>query len=489
VRGLIFEAARPESDPVERTQFTAKVTCDVAGHNLRIDYERHVSFLGVETDQKFAEIVAGNLGVIDGVQGLRGGPELTDMISDRMASTKQHQRLVNPHVILKDVLADPSRAKDGGTANYNGAPHNLLIVADEVAEITFFINSSTGAISKLETEENDWLRRDTELEVEFEDWVTASGGLRFPTKASLKLGGQTLLEETRSAIEVNGTAGAPLFAFAAGAAPVFEAAAAERGMKSSQYYQMFAAVGLPRDGVQTTVTAAELAPGVFHVTGGTHHSMVVEQSDKVILAEAPLDEARTNAVIAWIKEKFPGKPITVVVPSHHHVDHTGGLRTAAAEASAPVIVHEKAAEFWEEVFKNHSHILPDALERKGTEVKLQKVADNGSFKITDSVRPVTVYHVPSTHAEDLVVVVADNEGVLFVVDIFSPGPTAAAGAGGVELNKAITQHKITGLKILAGGHGGTNTWDEFKAKLSSVSGLSAKGGEDIVCPCQLGNAQ
>jgi hypothetical protein len=74
-----------------------------------------------------------------------------------------------------------------------------------------------------------------------------------------------------------------------------------------------------------------LAPGVFYITGGSHHSLAVEQADHIVVVEAPLNEERSLAVIAVVKELIPGKPIRYLVNSHAHFDHSGGLRTYVDE--------------------------------------------------------------------------------------------------------------------------------------------------------------
>lgn len=69
-----------------------------------------------------------------------------------------------------------------------------------------------------------------------------------------------------------------------------------------------------------SVTADQLADGVFYLTGGTHHSVAIEQNDHVVLVEAPLNEARSLALIAKVGELFPGKPIKTLVNTHVHLD-------------------------------------------------------------------------------------------------------------------------------------------------------------------------
>ena len=87
------------------------------------------------------------------------------------------------------------------------------------------------------------------------------------------------------------------------------------------------------------VTVEEASPGVWLLAGGSHHSALVEFSDHLLLVDAPQNDARTLAVIAKARELRPGKPLTHVVNSHHHFDHSGGIRAAVAEGLT-VITHE-----------------------------------------------------------------------------------------------------------------------------------------------------
>jgi glyoxylase-like metal-dependent hydrolase (beta-lactamase superfamily II) len=79
------------------------------------------------------------------------------------------------------------------------------------------------------------------------------------------------------------------------------------------------------------VEADKVADGVWYLTGGTHHSVLVEMSDHLVVIEGPLDDARAAAVIAAVKNLAPNKPIKYVVNTHHDFDHAGGLGAFAAE--------------------------------------------------------------------------------------------------------------------------------------------------------------
>src|SRR5262249_1780866 len=75
-------------------------------------------------------------------------------------------------------------------------------------------------------------------------------------------------------------------------------------------------------------TAEEVAKGVWFLAGQSHHSVLAEFGDHLVLIEAPQNDTRALAVIAKARELRPGKSVTQVVNTHHHFDHSGGLRAA-----------------------------------------------------------------------------------------------------------------------------------------------------------------
>src|SRR4029077_8189292 len=111
--------------------------------------------------------------------------------------------------------------------------------------------------------------------------------------------------------------------------------------------------------------AQELAKGLWRVTGTTHHSLIVEFNDHLMVVEASNPE-RVAAVWARAKELRPDKPITQLIVTHHHFDHTGGVRDAVARGVTEIIAQQQNVNYLTEMLKRPHTINPDMLAKTGT---------------------------------------------------------------------------------------------------------------------------
>lgn len=162
----------------------------------------------------------------------------------------------------------------------------------------------------------------------------------------------------------------------------------------------------------------QAAPGVWFVHGGTHHSVVVEMKDHLILFEAPLGDARTNAVIDTVKRSLPAKPIRYAVNTHHHFDHSGGVRAAAA-AGITIVTHAIHKPFFEAAYQNPHTFAPDALARSGKKATFMTLTDKRVF--SDGARTFELHRLKDNlHNEGLIVGYLPKEKILMVADAFSP---------------------------------------------------------------------
>lgn len=173
-----------------------------------------------------------------------------------------------------------------------------------------------------------------------------------------------------------------------------------------------------------TVDVEQLAGGVYYLRGGSHHSLLIDQADHLVVVEGPQSEARGLAVIAKAKELVPGKPIRYVINTHVHFDHSGGLRPFVAEG-ATVVTHESARPFYESAWANPRTLNPDAMSKGGKAATFETVGDK--HVLTDGKRPIEIYAIQgSGHADGFLMVYLPNEKILMEADAWSPQPPDAA---------------------------------------------------------------
>jgi glyoxylase-like metal-dependent hydrolase (beta-lactamase superfamily II) len=465
VRSLTGEGFRPGDDALQVSTFDLTENQDLTNDFLRLDYTRNIQFLGFDETRMFSEIVRGNLGYVSGVEHLFGFPT-GNMLSDRWAATRKQNRLLNPLLILRDIALNPAIATETGVRLLDGSVHHLITVEDGVYPITLYVNAATGWIAKATTVENDHLLRDVDIEVLYYGWEPTDGEVLFPTEVYLARDNQILHQEVRTSVTVNGGFEGVSFDFPPEASPTYDPAGAARGEASHQFHESFASFGIPLDGEQTFINPIQIAPGVFYLTGGSHNSLAVVQQNGIVMIEAPLYEARSEAILAWSASNFPGKPVTHVIATHHHDDHTGGLRTFVA-AGAEVVIREESADFFKDIFRAKSSILPDALAQNPVAATIRTVAYDASFAIPDTARPVIAYPVETGHAVDMLMIYLPAQQVVFQSDLFNPGQPIPPPfvPNSMDLHTSITEaHELT-VSLIVGGHGAISTFAEFEAFL------------------------
>ena len=168
------------------------------------------------------------------------------------------------------------------------------------------------------------------------------------------------------------------------------------------------------------VESTKVADGVWYLAGTPDpNSQLVEFKDFLVLVESSVTEGRALANIAEAHRLVPGKPIRFHVNSHHHSDHSAGLRAFVAEGST-IVTHEMNRKFYDEVVLKAPHTLdPDALTKAPRKAEFVYVKDKGKYVITDGTRSLEVYHVNNGHANNLLMSYLPKEKLLMITDIFN----------------------------------------------------------------------
>lgn len=428
--------------------YSSTTVIDVPNFGANIDLA--LASLGI--NREVTEIISGELGALVGQDGNFAPPGENPMTSDRWASTLIHLEGLYPQLLALAALDDPSIASaiDANT-----------IVIDAFIPATIHLDPQTHLPRKTVFHESDPLRRDTTAEFFYGGWQADESGVLFSARVVVRYAGFVVQREKRSSISVNDAVDPALFAFPVGVEPVFDPALAARGFLSHQFLESFASLGFPLDGLQTNVVGTELAPGVHWITGGSHNSLVIEQDDGVVVVEAALGMERSEAVLDWIAANLGDVAVTHVIQSHHHADHSAGIRTYVGHG-ATAVFGEAAAGLYDVVFNAPSVLQPDALSMNPVDVATVQIPDGGTVLIGGVTNPIGAHSLAVGHAQDYVLV--DVGGVLWVVDIYQPAPGAPVPPEGLLIRDRVVELGLD-IDVIAGGHAATISWDEFLSLL------------------------
>ncbi len=326
-----------------------------------------------------------------------------------------HDLWTTPHGVLKAALKNKATV---ATRVLDGKSYTALSFTEPGRfEATAYLNADN-LVERVDSRQSSPVMGDVDSVITYSAYKD-HGGVKFPSRMTQVQGGSLVLDLQITEVQPNVTPSM--------AAPELVRQFAER------------------------VVAEKVADGVWHLVGGSHNSVLIEMKDHLVLVETPLYDGRSAAVLAEAKKLVPGKPIRFVVNSHHHFDHSGGLRTAVAEG-ATLITNGPAKAWFDKALANPNRINPDALARSGRSATVEGVAARRS--LTDGQRTVEIMEiVGSVHAKGFLMVYLPNEKLLIQADAYTPAapntpPPAQPNGNHVVLVQNIEQNKLNVERIL-----------------------------------------
>jgi glyoxylase-like metal-dependent hydrolase (beta-lactamase superfamily II) len=304
-------------------------------------------------------------------------------VADRL-----HQLWITPHGVVKAAMkhnATVQAQTEGGkkmTTISFAVPGQLKVKA---------LVNERNLVEKVDSWNTNPVLGDMLTETTYADYKDF-GGVQFPTKITQKQGGFPSLELTVSEVKPN--------------APVD--------------------IQVPDNVRQASVKVEtdKVADGVWYLTGGTHHSVLVEMNDHLVVIEGPQNDERATAVIAEVKKTVPNKPIKYVVNTHHHFDHAGGLGPFVAEG-AIVITHDVNKAFLEKSLAAPRTVQPDKLAQSGKKPTVEGMQDKRV--LSDGTRTVELYFIQGTvHDDGIIMAYLPKEKLLVEADVYTPAAPNAA---------------------------------------------------------------
>jgi glyoxylase-like metal-dependent hydrolase (beta-lactamase superfamily II) len=357
---------------------------------------------------------AGPFNPATGQGGMRPvpGDVVQSLVRDGRTEAGLVQIWMTPHGFLKAaatkrVLAKPVQM-DGRTLQA------VSFDAGGGRTLTAYINDRH-LVERIATVTANPLLGDMPVEAIFSEYKDYSG-VKFPTRIVQRQGGQPTLEVAVADVRPNAGAVAP-------------GASTPRGPT-------------PPPAVKTDLE--KIADGVWFLTGGAPMSVLVEFLDHLVIIEAPQDAARSEATISAVTRALPTKPIRYVVNTHHHFDHSGGLR-GYVTAGIPVITHGLNARYFAQVL--------------GPKAAIETVAEKRV--LGDATNTLELHHLRGNlHAETLLVAYLPRQKLLVQADAFHPRPGAAPLASPppytVNLVENIRRLKLDVERVVH-VHGGTDS--------------------------------
>jgi glyoxylase-like metal-dependent hydrolase (beta-lactamase superfamily II) len=198
--------------------------------------------------------------------------------------------------------------------------------------------------------------------------------------------------------------------------------------------------------VTINVTADSLAPGVWLLGGGSHHSVLIEMNDHLILVEAPQSDLRTLPVIQKARTLRPNKPLRTLINTHHHFDHAGGVRAAMAEGLT-VITQNGNKAFFDGLSRRRFSIEPDRLSKSPRSATVEGVTDKR--RIADGNRVVDLYEIRgSIHSGSILMVHLPAEKLLIEADLYTPPAVPTPMPFAANLLENIQNRKLEVERIV-----------------------------------------
>ncbi|WP_164928859.1 MBL fold metallo-hydrolase [Gloeobacter violaceus] len=431
-----YQSANPEP-PYSKTAYE-EVTV--------IDYKDGRLFN--EQKSAFPGIVVWNRTIIDGQNGYNLDMRAKTAVAIADPSIAANRAIVRklPHLLLREARNRVDTLRWVGEDDFGGKKQQVITYArDDGRQLALYFDAQTRLLTKSDFLYTDPAVGDSRSEFVYPGYREVEG-VKVPTGRSFYNAGEPI--QTTEYTQVQ-------FGQAVSDAQVAIPANFNKAPAPTP------------DGEKLT----QLGDGVYLLENAAlnYNTLFVAFEEYVLVVDAPEPlpySAHTSRVIERIKKTVPGKPIQYLVLTHHHADHTGGVRTYIAEGTTVVTTPGNRGAI-EKLMAGRYTIAPDEFARKPQPLKLETI--EGKKRVfRDGKRIVEFYDIgPNPHAQEMVVAWLPKEKILFQADLINVnagGTVPPAQEATISLAQRLAQLGITPERI-ACVHGRTITAQELRASL------------------------
>ena len=356
-----------------------------------------------------------------------GGDERARRASDRTSANRRADLLHHPLGLVRAAMQDGAVVRP--LPPEAGLERAEIATSDGLVE-TVAIDPATRLPVTIASAETHPLLGDVTAETTFEAYGQV-GPLVLPTRITERLGGIVVsrFHVTVSTLDIDPDAPLP--------PAVFRAFSPTARLGAPPALASEPPPAAPSLAVET------LAPGVWRIGAADYWSVLVEFADHLALVEAPIDDARTAALLAEAKTLAPGKPVTELVVTHHHFDHIGGVRAAVASGLTLFVrgglePHAEVTASRSSGSRDEATYLMDLLARPhtrapdllATQPRAPSIALVGhdAATIASPTRTLMLFPIEgSAYADTLLMAYLPKEKLLVEADVYSPPQPGSSG--------------------------------------------------------------
>jgi hypothetical protein len=451
---------------------TFEVTWDLEKGMARTNWNRDQQYPPPAVKLNYTETVLPTLGFVTDSTGAK------PMSGIRVATHLRELERASPRLLLKAMndagnvsVAEPQQLGERSlpAVSYNDAGTMFLILFDPMTRLP----------AAIRTRDDDNIAGDSNFDLVLENWMPA-GGAQVATSLSYRINDIEVARLNYSTVNAN-----PAIAGDAFAVPdAVKAAAKPPATENVPYQWVLRRLYLTRFTDSDAIVYPDgggfnlvgLAPNVQHVQGGTANNLIVAMKDFLIVFDAPYGELQSRWVIDAAKAKYPGKPIKYLVLTHHHMDHTGGMRTYVAEG-ATIVVPSEAREYFEKVVKAPHTVVPDDLQKNPRTPVIYGVFEN--MTIRDETADVRLYNISGAssataarlgnpHVDGMLIGHVVDSKLIYVTDLISPRGPVARSENTVAVGNTLREWDVEDTDLtFVGGHGTTAKQADIAAALAA----------------------
>jgi len=345
-----------------------------------------------------------------------------------------------PHAVLLEAAGRAQTLRWLGTGDHEGRPQDVLAYATaDGQQISIHLDRATHLLTKFEQAYTDPLTGDALFEMRVSEYRNV-GGVQIPARRVLRRAGEVVEDVRFTDIRVDEPLADSLFA------------------RPADYLD-----GTGGPNPDTTVMA--VGDGVHLVRGvaGGNNTLVVVFQEYVFAMEPYGGEADSRRTFAKVREIAPGKPVRYIAVTHHHDDHSGGIRTWIADGAAVVTTPGNRG-YFSQMARAPYTLFPDRQQDVRAPLRLELV-DGAKRVFTDGRRTVELYNIgPSPHADEMLVAYLPAERAVFQGDLINRPADGRARAGNLTTAHFLEWLERSGLAVdrVLGVHGPPATLDELR---------------------------